>query len=238
MEKINKTQDKITFKGKIDDSLINAIRRYVNRVPTLAIDEVEIHKNDSPLYDETVAHRIGLVPLKLKKSLLKKETELELYSKEEGFVKSGGIKGDLEVAQDNIPLTSLNKGGEIHIKCFVRAGNGEDHSKYTPGLIYFREIFDVKPDKEVPVEVIKKCPKGVFEEKSGKVAVKDALKCDFCEECVDYCNKMKKGSIKITPTEEVMVSIESFGQMDVKDIFKESIEVLRKDLLEVSKKLK
>jgi len=238
MEKINKTENKITFKGKIEDSLINSIRRYVNRIPTLAIDEVEIHKNDSPLYDETIAHRMGLVPLKIKKSLLKKDTEIELYSKNEGYVYSEEIKGDLEVAYDKIPLTTLNKGGEVHIKCFVRAGIGEEHSKYTPGLIYFREIFDVKPDKDVPLEVIKRCPKKVFEDKSGKVSVKDALRCDFCEECIGYCNKVKKGSIKITPTEEVMVFIESFGQMDVKEIFKEAIEVLRKDLLEVSKKIK
>lgn len=238
METIKKTENNLTIKGKAEDSLVNAIRRYVNRIPVLAIDEVEIIKNDSPLYDETLAHRMGLVPLKTKKAALKKETELELYSKNEGFVYSGEIKGDLEVAYDKIPLTTLNKGGEVHVKASVKAGKGEEHSKFSPGFIYFREVFDVKADKDCPIEVIKKCPQGVFEEKAGKVSVRDSLKCDFCEECIDYCKKNKKDSIKITPTNEVLITIESFGQMDIKDIFKDSIEVLKKDLLEVSKKIK
>ncbi|MFW6283670.1 MAG: DNA-directed RNA polymerase subunit D, partial [Minisyncoccales bacterium] len=227
METIKKTENNITIKGKVEDSLLNAIRRYVNRIPVLAIDEVEIIKNDSPLYDETLAHRMGLVPLKIKKAALKKETELELYSKAEGFVYSGDIKGELDVAYDKIPLTTLNKGGEVHVKASVKAGKGEDHSKFSPGFVYFREVFDVKADKDCPIEVIKKCPQNVFEEKAGKVSVRDSLKCDFCEECIDYCKKNKKDSIKITPTNELLITIESFGQMDIKDIFKESIEVLK-----------
>lgn len=238
METINKTENQITFKAKAEDSLINAIRRSVNRIPVLAIDEVEIIKNDSPLYDETIAHRMGLVPLKNKKEAHKKGAELELYSKEEGFVYSENLKGDLEVVYGRIPITTLNKGGEIHIKATVNPGIGEEHVKYSPGIMFYREIFDVKPDKDCPVEVVKKCPKGVFEEKSGKVSVKDNLKCDFCEECIDYCEKNKKGSIKITPTEEILITIESFGQLKPEEIFNQAIEALKKDLIEVSKKIK
>ena len=64
METINKTEEKYVFKAEIEDTLINAIRRYVGQIQISAIDDVEISKNDSPLYDETLAHRLGLVPLK------------------------------------------------------------------------------------------------------------------------------------------------------------------------------
>jgi DNA-directed RNA polymerase subunit D len=64
MENISKSDGKYVFKAKIDESLINSIRRYVGQIQIAAIDEVEISKNDSPLYDETIAHRMGLIPLK------------------------------------------------------------------------------------------------------------------------------------------------------------------------------
>ena len=69
MKLIKKTEEKIIISEEIEDSLINAIRRFVHEIPILAIDEVEIFKNDSALYDETIAHRLGLIPLKMDKSV-------------------------------------------------------------------------------------------------------------------------------------------------------------------------
>ena len=61
---IEQSPDKIILRVAANESLINAMRRSIREIPTLAIDEVEIIKNDSALYDEFLAHRIGLVPLK------------------------------------------------------------------------------------------------------------------------------------------------------------------------------
>jgi DNA-directed RNA polymerase alpha subunit len=69
MKVITKKNNQITFSAEVDESLANAVRRYVDQIPILAVDEVEISKNDSPLYDETVAHRIGMIPLKMDKSM-------------------------------------------------------------------------------------------------------------------------------------------------------------------------
>lgn len=72
MKKIEKSQDQVVFTIDTEETVANSIRRYVNQIPVLAIDEIEIEKNDSALYDETIAHRIGLIPLKMGKSAAKK----------------------------------------------------------------------------------------------------------------------------------------------------------------------
>ena len=56
MELINKKDNQITFTAEIEESLANSIRRYMIQIPVLAVDEVNISRNDSPLYDVTIAH--------------------------------------------------------------------------------------------------------------------------------------------------------------------------------------
>ena len=42
MKKIEKTGNQIVFEVEINETLANAIRRYVNQIPVMAVDEVEI----------------------------------------------------------------------------------------------------------------------------------------------------------------------------------------------------
>ena len=62
----NKEEGKLSFilKGA-DVAFANALRRViVEEVPTMAIEDVEFRKNSSILYDEIIAHRLGLIPFK------------------------------------------------------------------------------------------------------------------------------------------------------------------------------
>jgi len=238
MQIVNKKDNQITFKAEINESLANAIRRYLSEVPVLAIDEVEIFKNDSPLYDETIAHRMGLIPLKMDKAVNEKTVgKLKLKTKKEGMVYSGEMTGTIKVVYNKIPITSLNKGQEIEIVATAVMGKGSKHSKFNPGLMFYRNVVDVKIEKDCPQEVVDACPQKILSVKDRKVVCNDESKCDSCESCVEVCRKHKKDSIKLIPKPELVITLESFGQMDVKDIFKKSIDALKKDLAEVSKKI-
>ena len=236
MKTINKKNEQLSFLIEMDEGLANAIRRYVNQIPIFAIDEVEISKNDSPLYDETIAHRMGLIPIKMDKTINEK-TKLKLSSSEEGIVYSKEFSGGAKPVYENIPITSLAKGQELELVATFKSGKGSEHSKFSPGLMFYRNAVEIKIDKDCSQKVIEACPQKILTIENNKVAVDDEIKCDFCNACVEFCAKHGKDSIKIIPTKELVVTLESFGQLPVEEIFKRAIDALKEDVASVSKKI-
>lgn len=237
MKIIEKKDNQIIFQAEIDESLANILRRYLNQIPILAIEEVEISKNDSPLYDETIAHRLGLIPLKMDKTINEK-TKLKLSVKKEGIVYSGELKGDIKVVHDKIPITSLEKGQELEIVATTKVEKGSEHSRFSPGLMFYRNIVDIKIENDCPQEVIKICPQRILKLEDKKIVPKESYKCDLCESCIEVCKRQGKNSIKLNQTKEMVITLESFGQLSVEEMFKKTIFSLKKDLSEISKKLK
>ncbi len=237
MELIERKENQIKFKAKINEELANAIRRSVNQIPIIAIDEVEIFKNDSPLYDETIAHRMGLIPLKFKKLSGKKPFEIKLEKKGGGYVYSDELKGDVESVYKRIPITYLKKGESIKINAIAKTGTGKEHSKFSPGLMFYRNIAKIKINPNCSDGIVEVCPKKVFEKKDGKISIKNEEKCNMCGLCEEYCKKKNKEDVKISPGDELQITIESFGQISADNLFKKAIEVLKKNLEEFSKKI-
>lgn len=234
MELVEKKDNSVVFTAEVSESLANAVRRYLNRVPIVAVDEVEIFKNDSPLYDETIAHRIGLIPLKMAKSV-KKEPVMKLSVKKEGFVTSGEFKGEIEPVYDNMPITYLNDGHELELVAAAKTGIGEEHSKFSPGLMFYRNVAEITLDKEFSDEVKKRCSNEI-KEKSGKIVVLDNKKQeveDICEEIAGKNGKKPEVELK----NELVITLESFGQITPNEMFSQALGELKKDLNEVSKKI-
>ena len=236
MKLIEKNKEQIIFEAEIEDSLANAIRRYVNNIPILAVDEVEIIKNDSPLYDETVSHRIGLIPLKTEKSGKKEHIKIKLSSDKEGMVYSKEIKGDAKPVHENIPITFLNKGQELEFEAVAIMGTGIVHGKFSPGMMFYRNVAEITVDKEFKEKIKSMCKENEIKEKAGKIVVLDNQKKEVTDLCENIAsNEGKKAEVEFK--EDLIITIESFGQITPEEIFKKSVEELKKDLESVSKKI-
>ncbi len=235
MKIIEKNESNIVFEANIKDVLANAIRRYVNRIPTLAIDEIEITKNDSPLYDEMIANRIGLIPLKTDKSG-KKEPRMKLNVSKEGIVYSGEMKGEAKPSYDNVPITYLNKEQELELEATTKIGTGIEHSKFSPGMIFYRNISEISMDKKMKDKIKAMLPNSEIKEKGNKISVLDNGKKEIVDLCEGLCNEDgEKPEIEIK--DELIITVESFGQISPEEIFRRSINELSKDLSDVAKKV-
>ncbi len=235
MKLIEKKENQITFTAEINESLANAMRRYINKIPILAIDEVEILKNDSPLYDETIAHRLGLIPLKPGKDVKKKNPKIKLVSKEEGMIYSKELKG-IEIIHENMPITFLNKGQELEITATTKIGKGIEHSKFSPGLLFYRNIAEITVAKDIYDKIKHKISNNEVKIKGNDVVILDNKKQEIVDVCEKICNQQGKNT-EINFKDELIITLESFGQIKVEEIIKKSIEGLKKDLSDVSKKI-
>ena len=236
MKLIEKNKEQIVFEAKIEDSLANAIRRYVNHVPVFAVDEVEITKNDSPLYDETVSHRIGLIPLKVEKGGKKEHIKIKLSTDKEGMVYSKEIKGDAKPVYENIPITFLNKGQELEFEASVVLGIGSEHGKFSPGMMYYRNVSEITLDKEFKDKIKSVFRENEIRDKGSKIVITDNQKKEIADFCEGVANdEGKKAEIEFK--EDVVITMESFGQFTPEEIFKKSVEALKDDLEKVSKKM-
>lgn len=247
IEKIDKTKEKISFTLKDSDlASANAIRRSIFEIPVLAIDEVEFSKNDSALYDEMLAHRLGLIPLKAPKTFKPKEecsckgkgclkctASFKLEANGPGTIYSGDLKGKgAEIVFKDMPLVILAKDQELKFSATATLGKALEHSKYSPGLMWFTSLPIIKLDKdtETYTDLVEVCPKKAIVIRGNKIEI-DALKCDLCEACIEYCNKNNKKALDISYSEKDFIfNIESFGQLDPEEIFLESIEALNQNL--------
>jgi len=194
----------------INNAIANTIRRaIVAEVFTLSIDEVTFVKNQTPFYDELLAHRLGLTPIvtDLKsystkaKGKSKATTELKFKLKVKGpkMVYSGDLKSKDDKCvpvYDNIPIANLLEGKELVLEATAILSNGKDHMKFSPGLCYYRNM---------PV----------------KFKSLDNLKDDL-------------GEVK---DDSFIFFIESYGQLSCKEMFTSAMDILNEKLDEFSKRV-
>jgi len=234
----------------VTPTFMNTLRRnIIDEVPTMAIKEVEFRKNSSALYDEIIALRLGLIPLTtdLKsynlpeectcngEGCLKCTLKLTLSKKTPGMVYASEIKSKdpkVRPAFPEMPIVKLLKGQELEFEATATLGRGKDHMKYSPCHCWYRNVPEIECDKVKDAgKIIKVCPTNVFEVKGNRLNVKNVNACILCGACADADENMKL-NIK---TNQYLMYIESFGQLEPEEILKQGITVLDKQLDEFEK---
>ena len=242
IEILEKSENKIKFVVKdVSDVFVNTLRRNIlSNVPTMAIDEVTFQRNSSALYDEVLAHRLGLVAFKtdLKSYNLKEECKckgegcakcqlhISLKAKGPCTVYASDIKTMDPKVQPVYPKTlivKLLKNQELQLEAVATLGRGKTHAKYTPGWMYYQGLPEVKILKANNVaDAPKVCPTNVFSDKGGSVKVKDEMKCILCMACVDACGE-ENISVKGSKT-DFIVTLESYGQLKINELINTALD--------------
>ncbi len=240
----------------INPAFANTIRRtMINSVPTLAIEEVEFKDNASILYDDMVAHRLGLIPLTtdLKAYNIKSECrckgagcarcqiQITLKTKKTGTVYASELKckdTSVKPVFPNTPIVKLLEGQNIELVATAELGRGKDHMKWSPGHVYYKYLPVLKINKQPTnaKEIVENCPKKIFKIKENKLSIsQDKLfDCSLCGACMDL---NKDVCVEEDPTRFVFC-IESWGQLEPKDIFKQAIMYLSTEVDNFAKEIK
>jgi len=149
-------------------SFANALRRaMINSVGSLAIENVTFYSNSSAMFDEYIAHRVGLVPITTPKDYDEKDEVVFSLSAEGPYtVLSKDLvsttKG-ISVANDSIPIIKLAQGQSLKLDGKAVYRNAMKSSKFQPGLVTYKALDDSKFEFYVetfgqmpPIEIVRR----------------------------------------------------------------------------------
>ena len=265
----------ITF-ASLDDSLArftltgaspafaNAMRRaMIGEVPTLAIEDVRIYDNTSALFDEMLAHRIGLIPI---------TTDLTTYSTKETCSCGGAgcpgctatytlsVEGPRTVTSsdlipqdpgaapvyDNIPIVKLTKGQKLVIEARAILNIGRAHAKWQPTLVCGYKnhpIITISEACDACGMCVEECPRDILVVKGKKVQVAEGKlpDCSMCKLCERACLASGIGdepAIRITAEPDRFIFVvESDGSLTAKEIMNRALLFIREQADELEKQL-
>ncbi|MBW2995871.1 DNA-directed RNA polymerase subunit D, partial [Candidatus Woesearchaeota archaeon] len=166
--------------------------------------------------------------------------KMTLVGKSAGYVYAKDIKSkDKKCVPVNpdMPIAKLLKGQKMELVATAMMGQGKEHAKWSPGLVIYKNypIIEVNSKGESCEDASRKCPAKVFEFTKGKLTVVNPLNCTFCNACVEVC----PDGIKVEESKsDFIFNIESWGQIDPRDIVKEAIKRFQKKTDEFVKLLK
>jgi DNA-directed RNA polymerase subunit D len=266
---LERTDDYVRFLLEgVEPSYANALRRVLLAdVPKMAIEDVEFHlgpirgedgkeyESVSPLFDEIIAHRLGLIPI---------PTDLDLYNPREGCPSCKGegcpsctiiyslnkrgpglvTSGDLEPIGDtklrpkdpDIPIMKLGDGQAMLIYATAILGTGKEHAKWqaTHGVGYrYYPVLRVGSksldpyDKDVPY-----CSSHMETTALEDETVELPSDCKVCKKFMDA---YKTDTIKVSndPT-RILMEFETDGSLAAKRVLVTAMDILSKRFSELA----
>ena len=158
----------------------NALRRIcMNGVPIFAIDTVDVIENSSAMMDESIAHRLGMIPLKTELSRFNEPDSRVLLVLDSGnkenseTVTSADLLSQDEVVKpssNKIPIAYLAPGQKIKVEAYARLGRGTEHAKWNSSNVSILTHTDKNNEYDLTVETT-----GALEPKEIIIAGVDEL---------------------------------------------------------------
>ncbi|MCK5474420.1 MAG: DNA-directed RNA polymerase subunit D [Candidatus Aenigmarchaeota archaeon] len=231
----------------------NMIRRTIlQHVNIPAIDSIDVIKNTSSVYNESLAHRIGLVPLTYKSGMSTKEdckcknkgctmceVKMVLAKKGPATVYAKDIKStdkDLKPSNGDAIIIKLYENQEINLEATAVIKTGADHANWQPAVIGYQYFPTLKISKDAKniKDIVKACPHDLIDEKTLKL--KDPYKCDLCNQCIEAADD---GAVTIeTDNTRHILTIESISGVDPKTLMLEALKETSEKLKELEASLK
>ncbi|MFX1279961.1 MAG: DNA-directed RNA polymerase subunit D [Promethearchaeota archaeon] len=253
---LEKSDHKLVFVVEdISVEMANAIRRIIlSEIPVMAIDEVIVLKNDSPLYDEIIAHRLGMIPLTTDLDVYNlpqdcdcggygcplcqvsltcevtntTNTPLEVYS---GDLKSNDPK--IIPVNPNIPIVKIDKNNQLIVEAYAVLGKAKDHVKWQAvSNAFYRFYPEIEFDSEGCKKCAEKCivsrmcPEKLFDFSDGKTPklLEDYWK--TCTLCKSCERDCPEKTIKVGYKKNTYIfSIESDGVLPFTTVLKKTFEI-------------
>jgi len=263
---LDNTLARFTLSGA-SPAFANGFRRaMIGEVPTLAIEDVRIYDNTSAFFDEMLAHRLGLIPIK---------TDLSTYSTQEKCSCGGAgcpgctvtftlsVEGPKTVLSsdlisqdpnatpvyDNIPIVKLTKGQKLVLEAHAILNTGREHAKWQPTLVCgFKNhpVVSISEACDACMNCVDVCPRVILEvpdPKGKKVRVVDGKlpECSMCRLCEKACLESGIGdepAITISAeTDRYIFIVESDGSLPVKEIMDRALHYIRDQSDELERQL-
>lgn len=230
-----------------NNEIANSLRRIMmSEVTTMAIKTCHIRVNSTNIPDETLAHRLGLVPIKANPRLYKtKEVELNtiflrlnvecsdgkplvVYAKD---IDIGDQRTFVDIAYPDIIIAKLVPGQKLSVDIECVKGQGKTHAKWSPvSTCAYRFLPEVKLCREFRGEDARRLqtcfPAGVIElDRDGVARVADARKCFMGTE-IERHPDLAKHVVQQRRDDCFVFHVESIGSLAPHEIVAEAVQIL------------
>ncbi len=245
---LHENEEKMTFilDGE-DPSFAAELRRIMgSEIPVMAIRYVDFVENDSGLFDEVLAHRVGLIPWTWDKEAYNipeddsdTSNEVQFALDKEGpcVVRASDLKStdeSVKPVDDNVIVVELLEGQKLKFEATATLGLGKEHAKYQSAVVgyqYYPEKITVKPKGDAE-ELVKNLPGDIVEKDGDNVVITDPLKHD------PNLMKLSRLSHDIEGDENrIVFYVESVCALSAREIVESSIDILNQKAEELKDKV-
>lgn len=128
-----------------NEAVVNTLRRaMMTRVPTLSVQHLDINENESGIFDEMLANRVGQVPFTIPQNVDEGDTvHIALKQEGPGTVLAEDLQTDNEEAEPVNPETiivDLKEDQRVEFEAEAELGEGSDHAKHQGGTVGYEKV--------------------------------------------------------------------------------------------------